>query len=131
MPHDAPCQHDLPNDMRIRHRTVARQAGLSSAEDFIGHGIGRSFHCWPPIQHHGNRQARLIVPLTRRLIDNDLDQPMVPGMVFTIEPMLCQGAKDALLWSDGWTAVTADGGRSAQFEHTILITDTGVDILTD
>ena len=55
---------------------------------------------------------------------------MQPGMIFTIEPSLNQGTGDAVDWSDGWTAVTRDWGRSAQFEHTILITDDGAEILT-
>ena len=51
-------------------------------------------------------------------------------MTFTIEPMITMGAIDPLIWPDGWTAVTSDGSRTAQFEHTVLVTDTGVDVLT-
>lgn len=56
---------------------------------------------------------------------------MKPGMVFTVEPVIAQGMDMVMVLSDGWTAVTVDGGRAAQFEHTIHITDTGYEILTD
>ena len=55
---------------------------------------------------------------------------MAPGMTFTIEPILNQGSARYTTWKDHWTAVTQDGGRSAQFEHTLLVTDTGIEILT-
>jgi len=55
---------------------------------------------------------------------------MKPGMVFTIEPMITIGTWQHKMWDDDWTAVTADGKRTAQFEHTVLVTDTGVDVLT-
>ena len=55
---------------------------------------------------------------------------LLPGMIFTIEPMLTEGSAACAEWSDGWTVVTRDGGRSAQFEHTVLITEDGVDVLT-
>ena len=55
---------------------------------------------------------------------------MQPGMTFTIEPAICQGGQSCVILEDGWTAVTEDGGRSAQFEHTVLITNSGVEILT-
>ena len=55
---------------------------------------------------------------------------MEPGMVFTIEPMITMGSMQPVIWPDGWTAVTSDGSRTAQFEHTVLVTDTGVDVLT-
>ena len=51
-------------------------------------------------------------------------------MIFTIEPMITMGSVQPVIWADGWTAVTADGSRTAQFEHTVLVTDTGVDVLT-
>jgi methionyl aminopeptidase len=68
----------------------------------------------PLIYHHRNQEPGI----------------MLPGMTFTIEPVLCQKSSKGRYWPDGWTIVTADGGRSAQFEHTILITKDGVDILT-
>jgi methionyl aminopeptidase len=55
---------------------------------------------------------------------------MEPGMTFTVEPMITEGTWQDLLWDDGWTAVTADGRRAAQFEHTVLVTEKGVEILT-
>jgi methionyl aminopeptidase len=55
---------------------------------------------------------------------------LVPGMIFTIEPMITEGSAECTEWSDNWTVATIDGGRSAQFEHTVLITEEGVEILT-
>ena len=87
--------------------THASSQGFTVCPRFIGHGIGRDFHTAPEILHFRN------------------DQPgfMQAGMIFTIEPILNQGDEDVREWSDGWTAVTTDYGRSAQCEHTILITD--------
>ena len=83
--------------------------------DFVGHGIGEQFHTDLQICHYYHpRQTDVIEP----------------GMTFTIEPMITAGSWKARLWDDGWTAVTADGGRTAQFEHTLLITDDGAEILT-
>jgi len=73
------------------------------------------FHCAPNIPHYGGNKAVGI---------------MRPGMVFTIEPMINAGAWKDATWPDGWTSVTVDGKRSAQFEHTLLVTETGVDVLT-
>ncbi len=93
----------------------AEGLGLSVVRDFVGHGIGRTFHCEPQVSHVG--------PAGRG--------PRVkPGMVFTIEPMINVGTYDWEMWDDDWTAVTADGGLSAQFEHTIAVTETGAEILT-
>ncbi|KAJ1911924.1 hypothetical protein H4219_005783 [Mycoemilia scoparia] len=89
--------------------------GFSVSEDLTGHGIGRHFHQPPLVFHH----------------ENDEPEVMKPGMVFTIEPILCQGESEAFLWPDGWTISTADGGRSAQFEHTVLVTEDGVEVLTE
>ncbi len=61
---------------------------------------------------------------------NDDYLKLVPGMIFTIEPMLVEGSPECFEWSDNWTVATVDNGLSAQFEHTVLITDTGVEILT-
>ncbi|KAJ2722507.1 hypothetical protein H4S00_002715, partial [Coemansia sp. D1744] len=88
--------------------------GYSISAQLTGHGVGRSFHQNPLIYHHANEEPG----------------EMLPGMAFTIEPILCQGVPDGIQWPDGWTIVTEDGGRSAQFEHTIVITETGVDVLT-
>ncbi|RKP36523.1 peptidase M24, structural domain-containing protein, partial [Dimargaris cristalligena] len=92
----------------------AKSKRLQVAELLAGHGIGRQFHAEPTILHHINDEPGI----------------MVPGMVFTIEPALCQGATGAVLWPDNWTIATEDGGRSAQFEHMIMITENGCDILT-
>jgi methionyl aminopeptidase len=82
---------------------------------FTGHGIGEQFHTEPTVPHYDAPSARTI---------------MEAGMVFTIEPMLTIGSPRELLLNDGWTAVTVDGGRSAQFEHMILVVDDGAEILT-
>ena len=73
------------------------------------------FHGPPQVPHYYERGANTV---------------MEPGMTFTIEPMITMGAIDPVIWPDGWTAVTSDGSRTAQFEHTVLVTDTGVDVLT-
>jgi methionyl aminopeptidase len=95
--------------------SYARRFGYGVVRDFTGHGIGTTFH------------SGLVVP--------HFDDPSVPlimeaGMTFTIEPMLTLGTIDYDIWPDGWTAVTKDRGRTAQFEHTILVTDSGHEILT-
>lgn len=82
---------------------------------FIGHGIGEQFHTDMQILHYYDSRATTI---------------MRPGMVFTIEPMITLGDWRHKMWDDGWTAVTADGRRTAQFEHTVLVTDDGVEVLT-
>eukprot|EP00262_Sarcandra_glabra_P004710 TRINITY_DN1591_c0_g1_i1.p1 TRINITY_DN1591_c0_g1~~TRINITY_DN1591_c0_g1_i1.p1 ORF type:complete len:349 (-),score=55.01 TRINITY_DN1591_c0_g1_i1:72-1118(-) len=81
---------------------------------FVGHGVGRVFHCDPVILHYRN---------------NDRGQ-MVLGQTFTIEPMLTMGSINPIMWADDWTVVTEDGSLSAQFEHTLLITENGAEILT-
>lgn len=93
----------------------AKAADLRSVPAFIGHGIGKFFHGPPEIYHFENDFATGI---------------MQPGMTFTIEPIFSLGTEEMELWEDGWTAATTDGSRTSQFEHTILITDDGCDILT-
>lgn len=98
-------------------RTIERYAtqhGYTVSKDLTGHGIGTQFHEAPLIFHH----------------DHPVAGVMQPGMTFTIEPILCQGVSTGTFWPDGWTIVTMDGGRSAQFEHTVLITSNGVEVLT-
>jgi len=95
--------------------SYARRFGYGVVRDFTGHGIGRTFH------------SGLIVP---HYDDPDSDTIMEPGMTFTIEPMLTLGTIDYDVWPDGWTAVTKDRRRTAQFEHTVLVTDSGHEILT-
>ena len=82
---------------------------------FVGHGIGEQFHTDLQIPHY---------------FEPRMDVIMETGMVFTIEPMISMGTGQHRIWDDDWTAVTADGSRTAQFEHTVLVTDTGVEILT-
>jgi methionyl aminopeptidase len=95
---------------------LATQHGFGVARDFFGHGIGEEFHDNPNILHFRNRE-----PYGR----------MKVGHTFTIEPMLHETMNTRYrVWSDGWTAVTEDGGRSAQYEHTLLIVEDGVEILT-
>ncbi|GAA5045935.1 methionyl aminopeptidase [Thermocatellispora tengchongensis] len=93
----------------------AKRFGYGVVRDFTGHGIGTTFH------------SGLIVP---HYDDPSLETVMVPGMTFTIEPMLTLGTIDYEIWDDGWTAVTKDRKRTAQFEHTVLVTETGHEILT-
>lgn len=94
---------------------VAEADGFSVVVGYGGHGIGRRMHLPPHVHHVGpaGRGPRL-----------------VPGMAFTVEPMLNSGTADTRLAADGWTVHTADGGLSAQFEHTVLITEEGPEILT-
>ncbi|HOT43297.1 MAG TPA: methionyl aminopeptidase [Spirochaetota bacterium] len=89
--------------------------GFSVVRDYGGHGIGIKFHEEPHVHHYGSRKRGFILQ---------------PGMVFTIEPMINQGRYETRLMADSWTAVTIDGKLSAQWEHTVLVTETGVEILT-
>ena len=93
----------------------AESKGFGVVRDFVGHGIGEQFHTDLQICHYYHPR---------------LTDPIEPGMTFTIEPMITAGSWQARLWGDGWTAATMDGSRTAQFEHTILITDDGAEILT-
>lgn len=93
----------------------AKRFGYGVVTDFTGHGIGTSFHSGLVIPHYDQ-------PAYDAMIE--------PGMTFTIEPMLTLGTIDYEIWDDGWTVVTADRKRTAQFEHTLLVTDTGAEILT-
>jgi methionyl aminopeptidase len=94
----------------------AQRFGYGVVRDFTGHGVGETFHTGLVIPHYD------AAPNYATLIE--------PGMVFTIEPMLNLGTPDCVSWNDGWTVLTADGRRSAQFEHTLVVTDTGAEILT-
>ncbi len=96
--------------------SYARRFGYGVVRDFTGHGIGRAFHSGLIIPHYD------AAPAYSTIIE--------PGMTFTIEPMLNLGTPEWEMWDDDWTVVTKDRKRSAQFEHTILITDTGSEILT-
>jgi methionyl aminopeptidase len=93
----------------------AQSQGYSIVKEFCGHGIGRSFHEEPQVLHYGKAGSGVLLK---------------PGMVFTIEPMLNIGKRHVSILSDGWTVVTKDRSLSAQWEHTVLVTDTGFEILT-
>ncbi len=95
--------------------SYAKRFGYGVVRDFTGHGIGTAFHTGLVVPHYD---------------DPRLDVMLEPGMTFTIEPMLTLGGYDYDIWDDGWTVVTKDRRRSAQFEHTVLVTDSGVEILT-
>jgi methionyl aminopeptidase len=93
----------------------AKKVDLTVVPAFIGHGIGSFFHGPPEVYH----------------FENDFDVgTMEPRMTFTIEPIFSLGTDELELWEDGWTAWTLDGSRTSQFEHTILITEKGCEILT-
>ena len=94
---------------------LAESRGYTVVREFCGHGIGNNFHEEPQILHYGNFGEGLEIK---------------KGMVFTIEPMINLGKPDLKILSDKWTAVTEDGQLSAQFEHTLCVTDTGVDVMT-
>ena len=94
---------------------IAHGNGYSIVEDYCGHGIGREFHEAPQVVHVGKKGT---------------GPEMKPGMTFTIEPMINLGTKDCKVLKDGWTVITRDKKWSAQFEHTILVTETGFEILT-
>ena len=89
--------------------------GFSVVKSYCGHGIGTDFHSEPSIPHYARNKAAGV---------------MAAGQVFTIEPMVNAGTYHDKTWPDQWTSVTKDGKRSAQFEHTMLVTDDGVEILT-
>ena len=88
---------------------------IGVVRDFIGHGIAEQFHTDLQIPHYDDPRATTVIE---------------PGMTFTIEPMITMGAWQHEIWDDNWTAVTIDRKRTAQFEHTLLVTDDGVEILT-
>ena len=93
----------------------AEQNGYSVVREFCGHGIGRLFHQAPQILHYGVRGT---------------GAKLAPGMIFTIEPMINQGSRKLRILSDHWTVVTKDHSLSAQWEHEVLVTETGHEILT-
>jgi len=103
------------NEIGKAIEAVANAHSLTVMREFIGHGIGTEFHSALQVPHY---------------YEPRLKAELEPGMTFTIEPMLSLGGPGMYVWSDGWTAVTADGARSAQFEHTLLVTADGVEILT-
>ena len=95
--------------------SYARRFHYGVVRDFTGHGIGTTFHSGLIVPHFDDPAVSLI---------------MEPGMTFTVEPMLTLGTIEYDIWPDGWTVVTKDGRRTAQFEHTVLVTGDGYEILT-
>lgn len=102
-------------DIGAEIQEYAEAHGFSVVRDFVGHGINRIFHTAPQIPHYGMRGK---------------GKRLRSGMVFTIEPMINEGTWEAVVLEDGWTAITKDSKLSAQFEHTIAVTQDGVEILT-
>ena len=96
-------------------QTYAESHGFSIVREFCGHGIGQKFHEDPQVLHYG-RPGTL--------------EELVPGMMFTIEPMINAGRRDIREAGDGWTILTKDRSLSAQWEHTVLVTDTGYEVMT-
>jgi methionyl aminopeptidase len=103
------------NEIGRAIQTHAEANGFGVVRAFVGHGIGDTFHMAPQVPHY---------------FDPRLTSRMQPGWVFTIEPMITMGDWHHRMWDDDWTAVTADGSRTAQFEHTVLVTEQGADVLT-
>ncbi len=103
------------NDISVAIQAYAEAQACSVVREYMGHGVGLDFHESPCIPHFRSPWG---------------DVPLVPGMTFTVEPMINLGEKDVQVLSDGWTAVTKDGSLSAQFEQTIVITEDGYESLT-
>ena len=95
--------------------SYARRFGYGVVREFTGHGIGTTFHSGLIVPHYDDPRASTRIE---------------PGMTFTVEPMITLGSPSWRMWDDGWTVVTADGSWTAQFEHTLLVTDDGAEILT-
>ena len=93
----------------------AESRGCSVVREFVGHGVGFDFHEPPQVLHYGEKGKGIV---------------LVPGMVFTIEPMINLGKKELVILADKWTAVTKDGSLSAQFEQTLHVTPDGFESLT-
>ena len=102
-------------DVGAAVQEVAEGAGYSVVREFVGHGIGQALHEEPQVPNYGERGR---------------GRALRVGMVLAVEPMVNQGAPGVKVLSDGWTAVTVDGCRSAHFEHTIAVTESGPEILT-
>jgi methionyl aminopeptidase len=102
-------------DIGAAIQSHAEENGFSVVRDFVGHGISHIFHTAPQIPHYGTRGK---------------GKRLAPRMVFTIEPMINEGTWEAMVLEDGWTAITKDRKLSAQFEHTIVVTEDGAEILT-
>jgi methionyl aminopeptidase len=102
-------------DIGYAIQTFVEEQRFSVVREYCGHGIGRVFHEDPQVLHYGRRGTGL---------------ELVPGMTITVEPMVNAGKREVKLLSDGWTVVTKDHSLSAQWEHTVLVTETGYEVLT-
>lgn len=112
---DAAQPNNHLNDIGVAIENYADTQGVTVVREWGGHGIGRQLHEYPSVSHIRQPQPGPILK---------------PGAVFTIEPMVNAGTYEWLLLEDGWTVITADGSLSAQFEHTVAITENGPQILT-
>ena len=112
---NAVCPGNRVGDIGWAIQQYAEGQGCSVVREFVGHGVGLDFHEPPQVPHYGQKGEGI---------------PLVPGMVFTIEPMINLGRKDLRVLDDEWTAVTLDGSLSVQFEQTILVTEDGFESLT-
>jgi methionyl aminopeptidase len=104
-------------------QTLAEKEGFSVVRDFCGHGLGRVFHDAPNVVQYAEYRDRFGV-------HHAPDIELRPGMFFTVEPMINEGKPDVKVLKDGWTAVTRDKSLSSQFEHSVGVTETGVEIFT-
>jgi methionyl aminopeptidase len=95
--------------------SYAKRFNYGVVRDYTGHGVHSTFHSGLVIPHYDEPRY---------------DTVMQPGMTFTIEPMITLGTEDWVMWDDNWTVLTADGSRTAQFEHTLVVTDNGAEVLT-
>ena len=111
-------------DIGAAIQSLAEAQGFSVVRDFCGHGVGRVFHDAPNVVHYAEYKDRFAG--VQRAPETELK----PGMFFTVEPMINDGKPDVKLLKDGWTAVTRDKSLSAQFEHSIGVTEDGVEIFT-
>jgi methionyl aminopeptidase len=102
-------------DIGYAIQSFVEEQRFSVVREYCGHGIGRVFHEDPQVLHYGQPGGR---------------EELRPGMTITVEPMVNAGRREVKLLSDGWTVVTKDHSLSAQWEHTVLITDTGFEVLT-
>jgi methionyl aminopeptidase len=105
----------VTNEIGRAIQAHAESEGFGVVRTFCGHAIGKEFHGDLSIPHYDEPRALTVLE---------------PGMTFTIEPMITMGSWRERIWPDGWTAVTADGLRTAQYEHTLVVTDDGVEVLT-
>jgi len=112
---DQVCPSKTLGDIGYAIQQHAEKHGFSVVRDFAGHGVGVEFHEAPQVLHYGQPGTGVAIQ---------------ENMIFTIEPMINMGSYECRILGDGWTAVTVDGGLSAQWEHTLLVTESGAEILT-